>query len=135
MSFRHIVDAHALIWYLESNLKLGGAAKAVLDDAASDLVLPIIALAEAVYVVSKGKTLIPDAPTLLDRVGRDPRFEVYPLTYEILQMSLGATTVPEMHDRLIVASALHLQSLGQQVSILTKDTDITASALLPVVWS
>jgi PIN domain nuclease of toxin-antitoxin system len=110
MSFRHIVDAHALIWYLESNIKLGGAAKAVLDDAASDLVLPIIALAEAVYVVSKGKTLIPDAPTLLDRVERDPRFEVYPLTYEILQVSLGATSVSEMHDRLIVASALHIQS-------------------------
>jgi PIN domain nuclease of toxin-antitoxin system len=116
MSFRHIVDAHALIWYLESNLKLGGAAKAVLDDAASDLVLPVIALAEAAYVVSKGKTLIPDASTLLDRVERDPRFELYPLTYEILRTSLGATSVPEMHDRLIVASALHLQSLGQQIS-------------------
>lgn len=135
MSFRHIVDAHALIWYLESNVKLGGAAKAVLDDAASSLVLPVIALAEAALVVSKGKTLIPDAPTLFDRVERDPRFEVYPLTYEVLQMSLDAMSVPEMHDRLIVASGLHLQRLGQQVSVLTKDTNIRASALLPVVWS
>ena len=135
MSFRHIVDAHTLIWYLESNLKLGGAAKAVLDDASSDLVLPILALAEAAHVVSKGKTLIPDAPTLFDRIERDPRIEVYPLTYEVLRTSLSATSVPEMHDRLIVASGLHLQSLGQQVSILTKDTNIAASALLPVVWS
>lgn len=135
MSIRHIVDAHTLILYLESNAKLGGAANAILDESASDLVLPIIALAEAVFVVSKGKTLIPDAPTLLDRVERDPRFEVYPLTYEVLQTSLSATYVAEMHDRLIVASALHLQSLGQQVSILTKDTNIAASSLLPVVWS
>lgn len=135
MSFRHIVDAHALIWYLESNAKLGGAAKAILDDSASDLVLPVIALAEALFVVNKGKTLIPDAPTLLDRVERDPRFEVYPLTFEVLQTSLSAMSVAEMHDRLIVASALYLQSLGQQVSILTKDANIAASALLPVVWS
>jgi len=27
MSISHVVDAHALIWYLESNAKLGGAAK------------------------------------------------------------------------------------------------------------
>jgi len=134
MSFRHIVDAHALIWYLEGNVKLGGAAKAVLGDAASDLVLPVIALAEAAHVVNKGKTLIPNAPTLFDRVERDPRFEVYPLTYEVLQTSLQAASVPEMHDRLIVASGLYLQSLGEQVSILTKDLDITATALLPVIW-
>src|ERR1044071_4101123 len=125
MSFRHIVDAHALIWYWESNAKRGSTAKAILDDVASDLVLPVIALAEAAFVVSKGRTLIPDVPTLFDRVEHDPRFEGYPLTYEILQTSLSATGVPEMHDRLIVASGLHLQSLGQQVSILTKDTSIT----------
>lgn len=135
MSSKHIVDAHALIWYLESNAKLGGAAKAVLDDTASELVLPVIALAEAAFVVSKAKTLIPDARTLFDRVERDPRFEVYPLTYEVLKTSLTAMSVTEMHDRLIVASGLYLQSLGQQVSILTKDTNITASALLRVVWS
>ena len=55
MSSRYVVDAHALIWYLESNTRLGSRAKAVLDDAASDLVLPVIALAEAAFVVSKGK--------------------------------------------------------------------------------
>jgi PIN domain nuclease of toxin-antitoxin system len=121
VSSKQIVDAHALIWYLEGNPKLGGAAKAVLDDPISELVLPIIALAEAVYAVTEGKTFIPDAATLLDRVDRDPRIEVYPLTYEVLKISLGATSVPEMHDRLIVASGLHLQTLGHQLSILTKD--------------
>jgi len=88
MNTRYVVDAHALIWYLESNAKLGARAKAVLDDAASDLVLPVIALAEAAYVVKKGKTLITDVPTLFDRVERDLRFEIYPLTFEILRPKL-----------------------------------------------
>lgn len=135
MSIRYVVDAHALIWYLESNAKLGAKAKAILDDAASDLVLPVIALAEVAYVVNKGKSLIPDAPTLFNRVERDNRFEVYPLSFEVLQESLNALAVPEMHDRLIVATGLHLQTNGASVSILTKDTDITACALLPIVWS
>lgn len=135
MSIRYVVDAHALIWYLESSTKLGAAAKTVLDDAGSDLVLPAIALAEVVFVVAKGKTLIPDVLTLFDRVERDLRFEVYPLTFEILQASLRAVSVPEMHDRLIVATGLHLQASGANISVLTKDPDITASALLPIIWA
>lgn len=134
MGIRYVVDAHALIWYLESNAKLGATAKNILDDAASDLVLPVIALAEAAFVVAKGKTLIPDVPTLFDRVERDLRFEVFPLTFEVLQASLRALSVPEMHDRLIVATGLHLQTTGASVSTLTKDPDITACALLPIVW-
>lgn len=78
MSTRYVVDAHAVIWYLESNAKLGASAKAILNDTASDLVLPVIALAEAAHVVNKGKTLITDVPTLFDRVQRDARFEIYP---------------------------------------------------------
>ncbi len=135
MSIRYVVDAHTLIWYLESNAKLGAAAKTILDDAGSDLVLPVVALAEIAFVVAKGKTLIPDVLTLFDRVERDLRFELYPLTFEILRESLRAVSVPEMHDRLIVATGLHLQTNGASVSILTKDTDITACALLPIVWS
>jgi PIN domain nuclease of toxin-antitoxin system len=32
MVSKYIVDTHALIWYLESNPRLGAAAKVVLDD-------------------------------------------------------------------------------------------------------
>ncbi|MDQ3754604.1 MAG: PIN domain-containing protein [Acidobacteriota bacterium] len=135
MSTRHVVDAHALIWYLESNAKLGGAAKTILDDLASNLVLPVIALAEAAHIVNKGRTRIPSVSDLLTDVIGDPRFEVYPLTFEVLQESLNALAVPEMHDRLIVAIGLHLQNQGGQVSILTKDADIIASTLLPVIWT
>lgn len=135
MSIRHVVDAHALIWYLESNAKLGGAAKTILDDLASNLVLPVIALAEAVHIVNKGRTRIPSVTDLFADVTGDPRFEVYPLTFEVLQESLNALTVPEMHDRLIVATGLHLQNQGGPVSILTKDADILASTLLPVIWT
>lgn len=135
MAVKEIVDAHTLIWYLEENPKLGKKAKAVLDTPDSQLVLPIIALSEAVYIVAKGKTNITSATDLISDVTNDPRIEIYPLTFGILQESLALTVVPEMHDRLIVATGVYLQNLGEQVEILTKDNEIALSSILPVIWS
>jgi len=99
------------------------------------LVLPVIALAEAVFIVGKGRTSIPSVSDLLNDVLNDPRIEIYPLTVEILQESLTLTAIPEMHDRLIVATGIYLQSLGETVKVITKDNDIILASLLPVVWS
>jgi PIN domain nuclease of toxin-antitoxin system len=106
MATKHIVDTHALIWYLESSPRLGQAAKANLDDPASELILSLIALAEAVDIVDKGRTKAPSVPILLNRVLNDARVELQPFNLEILQPSLPARSVPEMHDRLIVAGGL-----------------------------
>lgn len=54
MAHKYIVDTHALIWYLEGNTKLSKKARAILDDTQSQLVLPLIALAEAAFVVERG---------------------------------------------------------------------------------
>ncbi len=55
MANKFIVDAHALIWYLEGNPRLGKAAKDILDDSLSRLVLPVIALAEVILSLRKAK--------------------------------------------------------------------------------
>jgi PIN domain nuclease of toxin-antitoxin system len=55
MATKFIVDTHALVWHLEGNRALGKQAKAVIDSPQSDLILPIIALAEAAYIVEKGR--------------------------------------------------------------------------------
>lgn len=67
-----ILDTHALIWYLEGNPCLGEGARAVIDSPQSRLVLPIIALAEAAYIVEKGRTGIPGVEDLLNSVLSDP---------------------------------------------------------------
>jgi PIN domain nuclease of toxin-antitoxin system len=134
MANKYVIDTHALIWYLEGNPRLGNAAKTVMDDFTSTMVLPMIGLAEAIDIVDKGRTTISDVNVLLNRVNRDNRIQIYPLTLAILKQSLAARAVPEMHDRLIVSTALHLQSIGNTVSVLTKDNSIVASALVPVIW-
>jgi len=135
MATKFIVDTHALVWHLEGKPTLGRKAKAVIDATHSELILPIVALAEAAYIVERGRTSIPTVSDLLNDVLSDPRIEIYPLTIEILQESINLTTIPEMHDRLIVATGIYLQNLGETVEILTKDNEIVLASLLPVVWS
>ena len=99
MASKYVVDTHALIWFLEGSPKLGSAARRVLSDPHSELVLPTIALAEAIDVVSKGRTKLPDVVSLLNDVLTDQRIQLLPLTLAVLQQSLAAGTVPEMPDR------------------------------------
>ena len=134
MATKYILDTHALIWHLEGNKLLGAAAKRVIDDPASELVLPIIALAEAVFVVEKGRTAIPSVKDLLNDVKADARIEIHPLNEDILDESLSLTAVPEIHDRLIVATGVYLQTGGENIKILTKDNEIVLSKILKVTW-
>jgi len=135
MATKYILDTHALIWHLEGNKLLGSAAKSVIDDPASHLVLPAIALAEAIFIVEKGRSAIPRVADLLNDVRNDGRIEVYPLTAGILDECVHLTSIPEIHDRLIVATGVYFQSLGESVEILTKDNEIIVSKSLTICWS
>ncbi|BAU12485.1 PilT protein domain protein [Leptolyngbya sp. NIES-3755] len=131
---KYVVDTHALLWFLQDDSRLGSNADLVLSDAGSQLVLPAIALAEAAWIVDRGKTSIPSARDVLTAIGRDPRFVIYPLTALVVEKSLGLVEINEMHDRQIVATALVLQDQGESVSLLTLDQNMTASGLINVIW-
>jgi hypothetical protein len=64
----------------------------------------------------------------------DPRFSVVPLDQATVERSIALTTIGEMHDRQIVATALLLVEAGEAVSLLTADRNITASGVIPCVW-
>lgn len=136
MADKYILDTHALVWYLEGNPRLGRKAKATMSAADSELVLPLIALAEAAYLIERGRVGIPTISNLLADVQADRRIEIYPLTMEIFEQSLTSKglSIPELHDRFIVSTGLYLQGLGHTATILTKDETITGAEVLPVTW-
>src|SRR6266478_1909904 len=133
MANRFVLDTHALVWYVEGSARLSSAAKTIMDDSASEMILPAIALAEAVHIVDKGRTSILSSMDLLKDVVTEQRIRIQPLTLEIIQESLRAGVVKEMHDRLIVATALYEQRMGHQVSLVTKDSNIVSSGLVSTV--
>jgi PIN domain nuclease of toxin-antitoxin system len=134
MAHKYVIDTHALVWHLELNPRLSPGAGAVLNDPYHQFVLPVIALAEAVNLVEKGRSTIPAVADLMASVKADRRFVVEALTLYVLEISLGLTTIPEIHDRLIVAAAVHLQAQHHTVAIVTRDAAITRSGLVPVIW-
>lgn len=123
-----------MIWFLEGNSRLGISAKQVLEDLESKLILPAIALAEAAFIVERGKTSIPSVTDLHTAVNGDPRIVVYPLDRSIIEITNNLLSINEMHDRQIVATAIILQNQGKQVSILTCDRNSTESGVIAIIW-
>lgn len=96
---KYVVDTYALIWFLEGNSRLGANARTILSEFDHQLVLPAIALAEAVWIVERGKTSIPSVSALLSAVSADSRVMVYPPARAVIDQGVGLTAIHEMRDR------------------------------------
>ena len=131
---KYVIDTHALIWFLEGNSRLGAKAKAILSQPDAQLVIPATTLAEAVWIVERGKTSIPDPKDVISVVEADPRVVIYQLDKDVIEMTMRLSVINEMHDRQIVATALVLASKGEVVQLLTCDKNITASGFVTTVW-
>lgn len=136
MAHKYLLDTHALVWFVEGNKRLSESAKAIIAATDSQMVLPLIALAEASLIIERGRTTISDMSKLLNRVYADTRIEIFPLTLDVFERSLTpeGLQIPELHDRFIVSTGLHLQDLGDTVEIITKDQAITDAGVLSVIW-
>ncbi len=134
MPTKHVVDTHAIVWFLEGNPRLGKKARAILENANSELIIPLIVLAEACWIIEHGRTSIPTVADFLAAVDDDPRVNVIPLDRSILDKTLSIDAIEEMHDRQIVGTALLLMDEGKDVAMLTKDTNIRRSGLVSTVW-
>ncbi|PAX51698.1 type II toxin-antitoxin system VapC family toxin [Brunnivagina elsteri] len=131
---KYVVDTHALIWFLEGNPRLGTNAKAILSHPDSRLIIPATTLAEAVWIVEKGKTSIPYAKDVIAAVEADSRVIIYALDKDVIELTMTLSAINEMHDRQIVATALVLANRGEMVQLLSCDKNIIASNLVPIVW-
>jgi PIN domain nuclease of toxin-antitoxin system len=131
---KYVIDTHALIWFLEGNSRLSEKAKAIICAVNSQLIIPAIVLAEAVWMVEKGRTSIPDPKDIFYIVEADPRVVIYPFDRDVIEMTMKLSAIDEMHNRQILATALILENKGEVVQLLTCDENIIESALVPTVW-
>ena len=131
---KHIIDTHMLLWYLADSPRLSAAAAAILQEFSSELVLPATAYGEACWIVERGKLPLLTVADVQAAVAADHRFTIYPLDRDVIDTSQGITSIHEMHDRQIVATALVLARQGEEVTLLTRDANMTASDLVPILW-
>ena len=134
MPSKYVVDTHAMVWFSTGDSRLGPNAKRILSNPDSELIFPITALAEVYWIIEHGRTSIPSIANFLLTVDADPRVTIPPLDRAILDKTLMLTDINEMHDRQIAATALVLIDQGESVALLTYDTNIRETDLVPVIW-
>jgi len=124
MADLYVVDTHVLIWYCTGNKRLKPALREKIDDIRNRngrLLVPTIVLAEALAIAEKGKVEF-DFAEMQRIIREEPEFEVISFSPEIFHTVVQVHNVPELHDRIIVATARFYGA-----GILTKDREILES--------
>jgi len=130
MSDLYVVDTHALFWYLINSPKLSKLGRQIFQKAfagETTLVLSPIVLLE-LYGVARKVTSPFDFATEL-ALFEQPPFRVEPITSADLRLLDRLSSIPELHDRLIAATAFRLNA-----PILTRDSLISACADVTCAW-
>lgn len=130
----YVADTHALAWYLTRDKKLSARARTAFNEVKTNqriLVIPAVVLAELFMIIEKKRIVLQPSvlEAALEEWQRADNIYVSDLTSDLVIGARKLTGIPDIFDRLIVAEAL---ALGAPV--ITKDPDIVASKLVPVIW-
>ena len=90
------------------------------DKAQSTIIIPAIVLMEVLYLFEKNRIDISLFQT--EDLQRSQNYQFEPLSLEILKTASEITDIPELHDRLIAATARYLD-----IPLITNDPVIRAS--------
>jgi len=125
------VDTHTLVWYIDeaSNRKLTEKAIQMIDDAEKNSVIYVstISLMEVIDLSEKGRISI-SFRKVLSAIDTNEAYKVISVSSELIRTAIPLRGL-EIHDRLIVATALMTKSI-----LVSKDREIRATGL-NVVWS
>jgi PIN domain nuclease of toxin-antitoxin system len=126
----YVTDTHPIVWYFTDDPRLSRHALEVFEKTIREevIIIPIIVLAEIMYISNKGKITLTFAETL-QKINSYENFIVVPLDLEILKVVEKIKLNLEMHDKLIVATTLYYNA-----SLITRDPLITKSGACTTIW-
>jgi PIN domain nuclease of toxin-antitoxin system len=109
-----VTDTHALVWYLQDDARLSSVASRYFDSCEVDgghIYVPSICVVEILYLAEKGRIPADTLAVLISELSaRDTILEIVELSLSIaLEMRVvPRAAVPDMPDRIIAATAIHL---------------------------
>ncbi|MEX2270167.1 MAG: type II toxin-antitoxin system VapC family toxin [Vicinamibacterales bacterium] len=129
-----VADAHALIWYAVGPArKLGRRAQTMFADAdkgRASIYVPTIALLEISESARRGRVALAGGfGRWAERLFTNRQFMTIDLTLSIVLAAESLSGIPERADRLIAATALHLDC-----PLITQDPDIARVAAIRTIW-
>ena len=123
------------IWYFANSPEMSALAAQTIDNAVANgdaVILSAISIVEIIYLIDKGK-LVPQTLSRLMQYLKLPNssFITQDVTEGIAQTlaQIPRLIVPDMPDRIIAATALHLN-----LPLVTKDRKIQALQSIQTIW-
>ena len=98
------------------------------DSGESTVHIPAIVFAEILYLSEKQRISLTPKQLRSHLAGHDNYVEI-PLSLEVVQCAERILDIPELHDRLIAATASFLD-----LEVITNDPKIQASASVVSIW-
>ena len=127
----YTADTHALAWYWSGSNRLSPLAREILDGAVRSLheiiVSPLV-LAEPVIIAEKQRVVF-DLTAAINMLRDVPGYRLVDLTVQTALRTQQLAALPDIHDRLIVATALE-----NGATLLTADEAIIGADIVPVAW-
>lgn len=129
-----VTDTHALIWFAQGRAKkLGPAARRLYeraDEGRATIFVPTLALVEVSESVRAGRTSLPGGfGAWVEQLFSTRHYLPAELSWEVVRRAETLAAIPERGDRLIAATAAHLEC-----PLLTRDPAIAAAAGVETVW-
>jgi PIN domain nuclease of toxin-antitoxin system len=129
-----VIDTHIVIWYFADPTQLSQPAESAIDQAEINgtIFVSSITIVELIYLIERNKIpadVLIQLRTALD----DPTtaFRLIELSREIIDEveNISRSTVPDMPDRIIAATALHLN-----LPLISKDHKIQKLQNIITIW-
>jgi len=128
----YVTDTHPFLWYLVGDTRrLGPAARVAFDQAEAGravIIIPSIVLAESLHVSEKGRMKF-KFERVLEMIESALNYRIYPLDLPVIRRASDLKGVSEIHDRIIVATAKHIE-----LELITDDEEVRTSGQVGIVW-
>lgn len=127
----YLADTVAIVFHLRRQSKLGEESGRILREAdlgMHHVYISAISLMEVLYLAEARRISLP-LNDLIRKIEKSVNYSVAPVDSTIVGAAQSVDDVPELHDRILVATAVYYQ-----VPILTPDRAITASRFAKAIW-
>lgn len=126
----YVTDTHSLIWYFTEDSRLSKRALRVFEKTVKEgiMIVPAVVLAEIMFIAKKAKVSITFEETL-EKIEEYENFYIAPLDIDILKVADKIEAGMEMHDKLIIATALYFEAV-----LITRDRQIKESKIVSTTW-
>lgn len=126
----YVTDTMGLVLRIEKR-KLSSTARSIFDAVEAGkaaIYVPGMVFAEMLYLSEKRRIGL-SLQDIADHLKCFPNYKEFPTSFAVIQSTAPIDDIPELHDRLIAATARLLN-----LPLITNDPIIQASAFLHTIW-